>query len=251
MMKPHFILSIMLLLAVLVSACAPAAATELPAIPFIVTITPKMIIQPTELIALNTATTQPTSAPTNTQQALPSMPSPTALATNPTYTPYVVAPTETLLPKLELPTTQPGPALAAWTGLPTYQGDTDPGLLFHVDYDPQIWAQTEGNFGEIVLAHRQIEYCTISRWAGRGLPMDWKVSHDFRVIGAAAFDVNTVTAQSELKFISYIGGNQQLQTGFQLLFNAQVENCIQDAETVLGTLRAFSGIPTITPGPTP
>jgi hypothetical protein len=141
--------------------------------------------------------------------------------------------------------------LVAWTGLPTYPGDSDPGLLFRVDYDPDVWAQTEGNFGDIVLGNREIEYCTVTPWSGRGLPGDWKVEHEFRYIGSAAFDVNTVTFQGVVKFVSYVGGDRRVLTGFQVSFNDQKEQCLQAAEAIFGTLRSLSAIPTITPTFTP
>ena len=125
--------------------------------------------------------------------------------------------------------------------------DSDPGLLFRVDYDPDVWAQTRGNFGDIVLGNRQIEYCTITPWAGRGLPVDWKVEHEFRIIGSASFDVNIVIEQDVVKFVSYVGGDTRVLTGFQVSFNEQKDKCLQDAEAIFGTLRSFSAIPTATP----
>ena len=170
----------------------------------------------------------------------------------PTFTPFVPTPTETLLPPLELPTERRNaPALVVWTGLPTYPGDSDPGLLFRVDYDPDVWAQTEGNYGDIVLGNRQIEYCTITPWGGRGLPADWKVEHEFRYIGSAAFDVSTVTFQGVVKFVSYVGGDRHVLTGFKVSFDAQKDKCLQDAEAIFGTLRSFSAVPTVTPIFTP
>jgi hypothetical protein len=248
LMKRLSLFSFLLLL--LLSACGAPAATELPGLPFMVTISPKA--QPFA-VPLNSPTAFPTEPP-----ALPPLlatatqaPAPTATV-SPTYTPYVPTPTETLLPPLELPTERKNaPVLVAWTGLPTYPGDSDPGLLFRMDYDPDVWAQTEGNYGGIVLAHRQIDYCTITPWSGRGLPADFKVEHEFRYIGSAAFDVNTVLSQEVVKFVTYVGGNQHVLTGFQVTFNDQKDKCLQDAEAIFGTLRSFSAVPTITPTFTP
>jgi len=249
-MKRQFFLLFPTLL--LLSACGPAA-TQMPGLPGLVTLTPAA---PTftpppntlEAVEATQASTEPPAATQPIPQALLA-PANTATATaNPTFTPYLPTPTETLLPPLELPTERPkAPTLVAWTGEPTYPGDSDPGLLFRVDYDPDVWAQTEGNFGDIVLGNRQIDYCTITPWAGRGLPVDWKVDHEFRAIGSASFDVNIVTDQDVVKFVSYVGGDTHVLTGFQVSFNEQKDKCLQDAEAIFGTLRSFSAIPTATP----
>ena len=179
---------------------------------------------------------------------------PTPFLPTETYIPYLATPTETQLPPLELPTEQlKPPTLLPWSGLPTYLADSDPGMLFRVDYDPKAWAQTAGNFGDIVLANRQIPYCILTPWSGRGLPVDWKVAHEFRNIGSASFDVNTVSSQGVLKFVSYVGGDHHVLTGFQVTFDTQSDACLQAAETVFGTLRSYAAVPTATPlsSPTP
>jgi len=230
----------------LLSACAPAA-TQLPGLPGLVTLTPAA---PTLTPPVNKSeAVQVTQAPAATQPSIQALLAPTDSPTiTSTFIPYLPTATETLLPPLELPTERPrAPTLVAWTGQPTYAGDSDPGLLFRVDYDPDVWAQTEGNFGDIVLGNRQIEYCTITPWAGRGLPVDWKVEHEFRIIGSASFDVNIVTDQDVVKFVSYVGGDTHVLTGFQVSFNEQKDKCLQDAEAIFGTLRSFSAIPTATP----
>ena len=244
----------MLLMLLLLGACGPAApATELPGMPFMVTLTPG---KQSVLIPLETPTrilvTEPPALPGLLPTAtLAATALPVTLTANPTHTQVLPTPTETLLPPLELPTEKPrAPDLVAWTGLPTYLGDSDPGLLFRVDYDPDHWAQTEGNFGDIVLGNRQIEYCTITPWSGRGLPADWKVVHEFRYIGSAAFDVNTVIYQDVVKFVSYVGGDRHVLTGFQVSFNEQQDKCLQEAEIIFGTLRSFAAVPTATPAVT-
>jgi len=229
---------ILFTLVFLLSACG-AAATELPSIPGLVTITPEVI--PFNLPAVEQTATPLLAVPTQalrlqtTATRLPeSTPTPRNTATLPGPTP-----TETLLPLLELPTERPfASSRVAWTGLPTYPADSDPGLLFRVDYDPDLWAQTEGNFGEIVLAHRQIPYCTITPWTGRGLPAGLKVEYEFRVIGGANFEVHIITRQGELEFVAYIGGDRKILTGFQVSFEEQKEKCIQDAEAIFATLRS-------------
>ena len=233
--------------ALLLSACGPTSASNPGILPELVTVTPD---HPNVQPAQATPQASPTAAASLTVAFTPT-PELTDTPEN-TDTPSVPAPTDTSLPQLVLPTEKANaPALTAWTGLPTYPGDSDPGLLFRVDYDPDIWAQTEGNFGAIVLGNRQFEYCTITPWEGRGLPADWKVEHEFRTIGSASFDVSTVTFQGVVKFVSYVGGDRRVLTGFQVTFNDQKEKCLQDAEAIFGTLRSFSAVPTITPTFTP
>jgi len=116
-----------------------------------------------------------------------------------------------------------------------------------VDYDPDLWVQTTDNFGQIALAHRQIEYCTIIAWSGRGLPSDAQVTHESRQVGNVYYDINTVTVGDAVKYVAYIGGDKRLLTGFQVSFQDQQEQCLQDAETILATLRSFAAEPTITP----
>ena len=237
------------------SACGAPAATsapEAPNLPFVVTISPEAKpFKPSLKTPEPSATEQAALPPVQATATRPS-PVPPTSTRPPTSTPYIPTPTETLLPPLELPTERRNaPALVAWTGLPTYPGDSDPGLLFRVDYDPDIWAQTEGNFGAIVLGNRQLEYCTITPWEGRGLPADWKVEHEFRTIGSASFDVSTVAFQGMVKFVSYVGGDRRVLTGFQVTFNDQKEKCLQDAEVIFGTLRSLSAVPTMTPISTP
>lgn len=169
-----------------------------------------------------------------------------------TVTATAPTPTETLLPMLDIPTEKPNaPAFIAWTGEPTYPGDSEPGRLFRVDYDPDLWAQTSDNFGQVALAHRKIDYCVITDWSGRGLPADAKVEHEFRDVGNVSYDVNTVTMGGAVKFVAYVGGDKRLLTGFQVTFQEQKEQCLQDAETLLATLRSFAAEPTITPTFTP
>ena len=249
------------LLLLFLSACAPAAPTaapaatarpELPNLPFVVTLAPEVKPFNAPLNTPSPVATEPAALPQVRATATQPSPVPPTDTSAPTFTPFVPTPTETLLPPLELPTEKPrAPALVAWTGEPTYLGDSDPGLLFRVDYDPDIWAQTEGNFGDIVLGNRQIQYCTITPWSGRGLPVDWKVEHEFRYIGSAAFDVSTVIFQNVVKFVSYVGGDRHVLTGFQVSFNDQKDQCLQAAEAIFGTLRSFAAIPTVTPTFTP
>ncbi|HEY3310505.1 MAG TPA: hypothetical protein VGK00_02590 [Anaerolineales bacterium] len=244
-MKPVMIPAILTFF--LLSACGPLQVTRPPDLPFLTTLTP---ISTTARLLMATEPASPPQ-PTSTEPVIATaseIPLTETPTPNPTYIAFIPTLTETLLPPLELPTEKPGaPALLAWTGLPTYPGDSDPGLLSRVDYDPDLWAQTEGNFGDVVLAHRQIDYCTITPWTGRGLPVDWKVVHEFRLIGQVYFDVNIVSAQDVVKFVTYVGGDGHLLTGYLVSFDQQQEQCIQNAEVVLGSLRSFAAIPTRTP----
>lgn len=178
---------------------------------------------------------------------------PTFTATlTPTITMTVPPPTETLLPPLDIPTEKPNaPSFVVWTGEPTYAGDSEPGRLFRVNYDPDVWAQTKDNFEQVVLANRKIEYCTISSWSGRGLPADAKVEHIFGQVGDIPFDINYVTMAGTMKFATYVGGDKRLLTGFQVSFKDQKDQCLLDAEAILASLRSFIAEPTITPTFTP
>ena len=233
------VLIVFLMLALLLAACSPGASS----LPFVVTIT--SVAAPATPQSLQ-ATPLPQASATSSADT--DTPAPTV-----SDTPSGPTPTDTLLPPLDLPTEKPSlPALSAWTGEPTYPGDSQPGRLFRLDYDPSIWAQTGGDFGGIVLGHRQINYCTITPWAGRGLPSDWKVEHDFRQIGNVPYDVNTAIAPpGVVKYVTYVGGDQLLLTGFQVAFQEQQDQCIKDAEVVLASLRSFAAQPTITPTFTP
>jgi hypothetical protein len=257
-----------LTLAFLLTACgaaatpasAPGIPSELPPFPGIVTITPEVGPFNAPVVEM-TATPIPLPSPTRISPRLQASPTRGAQFTAtlaetatpaPSDTPPGPTPTETLLPPLELPPLKAFmPSRVAWTGEPTYPGDSELGLLFRVDYDPDTWAQTEGNYGEIVLAHRNIPYCTLSTWTGRGLPGGLQVEHEFRTIGGADFDVNTVTQKDNVQFVTYVGGDRRILTGFQVSFEQQKDQCLQDAELILGTLRSLAAIPTATPNITP
>lgn len=231
---------ILLALVFLLTACGSAAApTALPSIPGLVTITPEVPPFHPQVVE-QTATPLLLSTPTALRlPAIATRPLEATLTPRDTATPPGPTPTETLLPLLELPTERPfAPSRLAWTGQPTYPADSEPGLLFRVDYDPRAWAQTEDNFGATVLAHRQIPYCLISPWSGRGLPAGLKVEYEFRAIGGANFDIQTITRDGNLEFVAYVGGDRKILTGFQVAFEEQKEQCIEDAEAVLATLRS-------------
>ncbi len=222
----------------LLSACA-AAPAEQPSIPGLVTITPEIIPIRSQVVE-QAATSLPPITPTALRiQATATRPLELTPSPRNTATPPGPTPTETLLPLLELPTARAfAPSRMAWTGQPTYPADSEPGLLFRVDYDPRTWALAEDNFGVTVLAHRQIPYCLLLPWSGRGLPAGLRVEHEFRAIGGANFDVHTITRDGSLEFVAYVGGDRKIVTGFQVAFEEQKEQCIEDAEAVLATLRS-------------
>jgi len=199
-------------------------------------------------------TPKPLASPTAEPSQTSAFTSTPAFTLTPTVTITITmpTPTDTLLPPLDIPTEKPNaPSFATWTGEPTYPGDSEAGRLFRVDYDPDVWAQTEDNFAQPALAHRQIEYCTITSWSGRGLPEGAASEHEFRQVGNVSYDVNTVSMDDATKFVTYVGGDQRLLTGFQVSFVGEMETCLQDAETVLASLRSFAAKPTITATFTP
>lgn len=236
-MKKNTVFFLFPLLAVAtLTACAPRT------LPGIITITPEMPFlraTPYPNVSLTPLPRTPTPAPVSPTVTPSPSPYPWRLLPQATATLPGPTPTETLLPVLELPTARPfAPSRQAWRGEPTYPADSQPGLRFRVDYDPARWALTEDNFGVTVLAHREIPYCLIIPWSGRGLPAGLQVEHEFRTLGGADFDIHTITREGKLEFIAYVGGDRKIVTGFQVAFQEQEETCIQDAETVLATLRS-------------
>lgn len=153
--------------------------------------------------------------------------------------PPSITPTETLLPPLELPTEVPNaPAKMVWDGTPTYLGDSQPGYSFRVTYEPDLWALTMDQFGFPAIGHRAIPYCVITVTAGRGLPADMTVEHDVLYTDRITFDVNEVYESGALKFVTYIGGDGIIITGFEVSFQEDSEACLVDAVAVLSTLKS-------------
>jgi hypothetical protein len=169
-----------------------------------------------------------TAAPTNTAPPSTS-PLPTA-----TFGP---TPTETLLPTLELPTLAVvEPASQVWDGVPTYLADSQPGFYFRLTYDPRLWAQVQDSFGQPALGHRAIEYCVLAPGGVRGMPPGVQVEHDLRKIGNLFFEINVALQQGTRQFITFQATDTVIFTSFQLNFVDRVDDCIADAEVVLGTL---------------
>lgn len=149
--------------------------------------------------------------------------------------------TETPLPPLEPPPPEAGALpMESWDGLPTYLADSAPDTYFRVNFNPHLWAKMEDQFGQTVLAHRDIPYCVITPITGRGMPAKFNTQRETRKVGAVEYEVNLVYQDDVLKFAAYYGGIPgELYTGFQVSFEEQSETCIQEAETVLASLRAL------------
>lgn len=199
-----------------------AAATEAPA-----------ATEPPAFQSLETPTRPPSVA--NTSTAAP--------------TQIIATRTDTPLPTLELPTEiDNAPARMVWDGTPTYLGESTPGYVFRVTYDPELWALTTDQFGFPALGHRNIPACVMSVSVGRGLPPSMSVDHEFLEAGEITFDVGRVFENGNLKFVTYTGGDGIIFTGFQVDFQEQADECLADALTVLSTLRS---VPASQSTPTP
>ncbi len=160
-------------------------------------------------------------------------------AAQPQATQALLISTDTPLPTLDLPTEAfNAPPQMVWDGVPTYLGESTPGYLFRVTYDPDLWALTTDQFGFPALAHRQVSACVISVASGRGLPGNMSVEHEILQAGNITFDVGNVYENGVLKFVTYTGGDGTIITGFQVSFEELADECLLDAETVLATLRS-------------
>jgi hypothetical protein len=154
-----------------------------------------------------------------------------------TPTDFPPTPTETLPPAAELPTpelTLPGPE--TWSDAPTYSTESTPGFNFQVSYDGSLWALTEDEMGRPALVYRQIPYCQMVPTAGRGVPRGWTTDTQFRPIGSLQFEVDTVSQNGIVQYLNYYGGDGTIQTGFQVSFQEQQDDCLLAAETVLASL---------------
>jgi hypothetical protein len=140
------------------------------------------------------------------------------------------------------------PARFAWDGEPTYPGDSKAGFDFRVMYDPDVWALTTDSYGFPAIGHRGIEYCVIAPAMGHGLPANMNVDHDVRKIGPLEYEVNTAYLSGVRQFVTYLGGDSNVYTGFEVTFKEEADLCIKDAEVVLGTLTSVP-ISQATPSP--
>ena len=185
-----------------------------------------------------------------------STPTPTAVETE-TFTPgpftlqFTPVPTETPLATLELPTEAAHPpAEQIWDGLPTYLAESKPGFYFRLRFDPAVWASTTDQYGFPALAHRQIPGCIITPTAGRGLALNSSVEHDVRKIGGISYQVSVVSVNGVKQFVTYTGGDGNIYTAFEVLFQDLADQCLTDAETVLAELKSvadFLATPVATP----
>ena len=221
------------------------------------------------LLAAGCGAAAPTFAPppTNTSEIRPLEPllagsqtaafTPTPEATlTPTAAPFVLEltplPTETALPTVEIPTEAARPpALEVWDGLPTYPAESDPNYYFRLSFDPNAWALTVDNYGMPALAHRAITNCVLSPTVGRGLPPSASAQHETRRINGIVYQISAVTDASGVRqFVTYVGGDGRVYTGFQLTLEDRPDQCISEAEVVLGTLASipvFQATPIATP----
>ncbi len=222
------ILWIPLLASLLLGACAPAAATTAPS-------APANAAQPQPF--------QPLVASSPTGQA--NEPTPTEVVTS-TAAPFVLdltpVPTDTPLPTIQVPTevSRP-PALQVWDGLPTYLADSKPGYYFRVSFDPNAWALTTDYYGSPALVHRAITNCIISPDAGHGLPSNATVEQEMRRINGISYQISAVSINGVKQSVTYSAGDGRVYTAFQVAVQDRPDQCLLEAEAVLGTL---SSIPT-------
>ena len=221
---------IILILALILTACGGAAPAEEPAAEAPATEEPAA---PAEEPAAEEPAVQDFAAEPTAD--LFEVASPTALPTE-----VLSTPTETQLPPLELPALIPNaPSLLAWDGQPTYLGDSQPGFDFRVMYAPEIWALTEDQFGYPAIGHREIPSCVISVTSGRGLPANISVEQDILYTDTVTLYVGTAFEDGVKKFVTYTGGDGIVITAFMVSFEEQADKCLADAETVITTLRSI------------
>lgn len=216
---------IILILAFVITSCGGAAATAPAGVP------PETESPATEAPATEPPAFQSLSAPT--REAIPTETS----TPKPAPTQILPTRTDTPLPTLELPTeVVNAPQRMVWDGTPTYPGDSTPGFVFRVSYDPDLWALTTDQFGFPALAHRNIAGCVISPTSGRGLPATTTVEHDMLSVNSVTFDVSIISENGVRKFVTYTGGDGTVITAFVVDFTEDVQTCLVAAVGVLSTL---------------
>jgi hypothetical protein len=107
---------------------------------------------------------------------------------------------------------------------------------------------TSDQFGFPALGHRNIPGCVVSVTSGRGLPLNMTVEHEVLYTEDITFDVGKVFENGLLKFVTYTGGDGTIITGFEVIFEEQVDECLAGAVTVLSTL---TSVPVSQATPTP
>jgi hypothetical protein len=144
------------------------------------------------------------------------------------------------LPTLVLPT-EPAriPSVQAWDGLPTYPAESHPGYYFRVQFDPQSWALTTDQYGAPALAHRAITNCIVSPTQGRGLPLNATAEQEIRKIGDISYQISSVSVNGVKQSATYSGGDGRIYTAFQVAVEDRPDQCLLEAETVLGTLTSI------------
>lgn len=219
------LLAIFSLVGLLLASCAPASTSVAPPPPPTATariepLQPQLLSSPTTIESTQT-------------EALTSTPEPFALDLTP-------LPSETALPTLQLPT-EPAraPVRQAWDGLPTYLADSVPGYYFRVQFDPSAWALTTDYYGSPALAHRAIRNCIISPTAGHGLPPNATVAQDVRRIEAISYQISAVSVNGVEQSVTYTGGDGRILTAFQVSLDERPDQCLLEAEIVLGTLTSI------------
>ena len=223
---------IILTLVFVTTSCGGAAATAPAGVPLE---TDAPATEPPAFQSLSAPTQEPAS--TDTPVPLP------------TQTQIVPTRTDTPLPTLELPTEiTNAPQRLVWDGLPTYPGDSTPGFVFRVSYDPDLWALTTDQFGFPALAHRNIPGCIISPTSGRGLPATTTVEHDMLNVNSVTFDVSIVSENGVRKFVTYTGGDGTVITAFVVDFTEDVQTCLVAA---VGVLSTFTSVPASQATPQP
>jgi hypothetical protein len=225
-MSHKCLLAILSLTGVLLASCAAMPTAVVPPPAPTATAQPEQLLQPQVL-------SSPTAALPSATEALTSTPEPFALNLTP-------LPTETPLPTLEIPTVAPrAPVLEAWDGLPTYLADSAPGYYFRVLFDPDAWALTTDYYGAPALVHRAIRNCIIAPTAGHGLPPNATVSQEVRRIDAISYQISTISLNEVRQSVTYTGGDGRILTAFQVTLDERPDQCLQEAELVLGTLTSL------------
>ena len=222
-MSRRSLIAILLLTGLMLAGCARSATATPPA-------PPRDTARPPQLapLVVSSATGQANEATV------------TEVATS-TAEPFVLnctpAPSETPLPTLEVPTevSRP-PALQVWDGLPTYLADSNPGYYFRVSFDPDAWALTTDFYGSPALVHRAITNCIISPAAGHGLPPNATVDQETRRIHGISYQISAVSINGVKQAATYTAGDGRILTAFQVSVEDRPDQCLLEAETVLGTL---------------
>lgn len=223
-MSQKSLLALLMTTGLLLAACAPAA-TAMPA-PAVPTDTS----QPQVLASLVLSSPSGQANAATPTEVVTGTPAPFVLDLTPVST-------DTPIPTLEIPTevARP-PTLQVWDGAPTYLADSRPGYYFRVSFDPSAWALTTDSFGFPSLIHRAITNCTISPRSGHDLPPNAAVEQETRRINGISYQISTVSVDGVKQSVTYTAGDGRIFTAFQVSVQDRPDQCLLEAETVLGTL---------------